>query len=347
MAADAEDRTEAATPRRIEKAREEGQVAASREIISLAGLTAGLLIAWLTFDTHSVERFFARSLMVTRYDGAATWSAVSWTLLYAVMPVAAASALAAVMIAVLQSGFLFRVKALAPDLSRISPLAGIKRLFSLQTLVQLLKSLLKIGVFGLCVWVGVARVLPSLPQVPLRGPPALLRAILGNVGFLVAIILLAEAAIAGADVVFERFNLARKLRMSRQEVRDEHKETEGNPQVKGRLRQLARQRARRRMMNAVPKAAVVVTNPTHYAIALAYERGSKAAPRIVAKGADEMAEKIREVARENHVPMVANPPLARALFRLEIDTEIPPEHFKAVAEIIAYVWRMRGKAARR
>jgi flagellar biosynthetic protein FlhB len=157
----------------------------------------------------------------------------------------------------------------------------------------------------------------------------------------------AQAAIAGADLLWERFSLARKLRMSRQEQRDEHKDSEGNPQIKQKLRQLARSRARRRMMKAVPKAAVVLTNPTHYAVALAYERGTKSAPRLVAKGADEVAERIRDIAREHRVPIIANPPLARALFRIEIDTEIPPEHFRAVAEIIAYVWRMRAKAGRR
>jgi flagellar biosynthetic protein FlhB len=135
--------------------------------------------------------------------------------------------------------------------------------------------------------------------------------------------------------------------MSRQEQKDEHKASEGNPQVKQRLRQLARTRSRRRMLKAVPKAAVVITNPTHFAVALAYERGTRGAPRLVAKGADEVAERIRGIAREHRVPIIANPPLARALFHVDIDTEIPPEHFKAVAEIIAYVWRMRTKAARR
>jgi flagellar biosynthetic protein FlhB len=164
---------------------------------------------------------------------------------------------------------------------------------------------------------------------------------------LVLMMLGAQAAIAGADLLWERYNLARKLRMSRQEQKDEHKDSEGNPQIKQKLRQLARTRARRRMMKAVPKAAVVITNPTHFAIALAYERGTKSAPRLVAKGADEVAERIRDIAREHRVPIIANPPLARALFRIEIDTEIPPEHFRAVAEIIAYVWRMRAKAVRR
>jgi flagellar biosynthetic protein FlhB len=170
---------------------------------------------------------------------------------------------------------------------------------------------------------------------------------LGEVRHMALLLLGAQAAIAAADVFWERASLARKLRMSRQEQRDEHKQSEGNPQVKQRLRQLARTRSRRRMMKAVPKAAVVLTNPTHFAVALAYERDTAGAPRLVAKGADEVAERIREIAREHRVPIIANPPLARALFRIEIDTEIPAEHYKAVAEIIAYVWRMRAKVARR
>jgi flagellar biosynthetic protein FlhB len=157
----------------------------------------------------------------------------------------------------------------------------------------------------------------------------------------------AQAVIAAADVLWERMSLARKLRMTRQEQKDEHKESDGNPHVKAKLRQLARAMAKRRMMKSVPKAAVVLTNPTHYAVALNYERGSAGAPKVVAKGADEVAERIRELAREHRVPIIANPPLARALFRVEIDTEIPAEHFKAVAEIIAYVWRLRGRAGRR
>ena len=132
--------------------------------------------------------------------------------------------------------------------------------------------------------------------------------------------------------------------MSRQEIRDEQKETEGDPKIKQRIRQIRLQRARRRMLAAVPKATVVITNPTHYAVALAYDRAKNAAPRVVAKGVDSLAARIREVAEAHRVPLVANPPLARALHRVEVDTEIPAEHFQAVAEIIAYVWRLRGQA---
>jgi flagellar biosynthetic protein FlhB len=150
----------------------------------------------------------------------------------------------------------------------------------------------------------------------------------------------AQAALAGLDLLWARLRHARAMRMSKYDIRQEMKETDGNPAVKQRLRQLRRARARKRMMAAVPKAAVVVTNPTHYAVALAYERGTNAAPRVVAKGMDEVAARIRAVARDNRVPLVPNPPLARALYTVELDAEIPAEHFQAVAEIIAYVWRL-------
>ena len=153
----------------------------------------------------------------------------------------------------------------------------------------------------------------------------------------------ALAVVAGADVVWVRWQHLRQLRMSREDLRQETRESEGDPHVKGRLRRLRESRARRRMLAEVPKAAVVVTNPTHYAVALAYEQGQAAAPRIVAKGVDAMAARIREAAAEHGVPLVPNPPLARALWRLEVDTEIPAEHWQAVAEIIAYVWRLRGR----
>jgi flagellar biosynthesis protein FlhB len=147
-------------------------------------------------------------------------------------------------------------------------------------------------------------------------------------------------------VLLVRWRHLRQLRMSREDLREEMRESEGDPQVKARLRRIRESRARQRMMAAIPNAAVVITNPTHFAVALAYQQGEAAAPRLVAKGADEMAARIRAAAEEHGVPIVANPPLARALFRLEVETEIPPEHWQAVAEIISYVWRLQGRVAR-
>jgi flagellar biosynthetic protein FlhB len=313
----------------------------------LVSLGAGGLVASAQFDERGVAHWLAASLQRSSYEAGATWQPLGLAVLGAVAPVAAAAAGGYAAATLLQTNFLLHGGALQPDLSRISPLAGFKRLFAMQALVQLLKSLAKLGVFAVCLWVGIRRALPTLPTLTLTQPQTLHRALLHAIGTMAMTMLGAQAAIAAADVLWERMSLARKLRMSRQEQKDEHKESDGNPQVKARLRQLARSRARKRMMTAVPKAAVVITNPTHFAVALAYERGTKGAPRLVAKGADEVAERIREIAREHRVPVVANPPLARALFRIEIDTEIPSEHFKAVAEIIAYVWRMRAKVARR
>jgi flagellar biosynthetic protein FlhB len=345
--ADSEDKTETASQRRIEKGREEGQVAVSRELSMLVGLAAGLGAIGMQFDADKVSRWLAASLQHTDFSGARVWHQAVITLILTVAPTALAAAGMYAMATLLQTEFLFRPAALQPDLSRIDPLAGVKRIFSMQTVVSLLKSLAKLGVFVACLWITFGHLLPGLPIAAFR-PSTNLSAIVLRQGAHLAMMLLgAQAVIAAADLLWERMSLAKKLRMTRQEQRDEHKESEGNPHVKAKLRQLARAMAKRRMMKAVPKAAVVLTNPTHYAVALNYQRGSSGAPRVVAKGADEVAERIRELARTFRIPIIANPPLARALFRVEIDTEIPAEHFKAVAEIIAYVWRMRGRAGRR
>jgi flagellar biosynthetic protein FlhB len=155
-----------------------------------------------------------------------------------------------------------------------------------------------------------------------------------------------QAAMALLDVLWSRLQFHHQMRMSRQDILDEQREADGDPRIKARIRQIRQARARRRMLAAVPKATVVITNPTHYAVALAYDRSNNAAPRVVAKGVDSMAARIREVAMANRVPLVANPPLARVLHLVELDTEIPAEHFKAVAEIIAYVFRLNQRVRR-
>ena len=177
--------------------------------------------------------------------------------------------------------------------------------------------------------------------MPWQDPHSLLSAVARPVFHLFIASVCTQALVAGADLMWVRFRHARDLRMSKQDIRDELKDTDGNPHMKARIRRIRVMRARRRMMAKVPTATVVVTNPTHYAIALAYDRATNPAPRIVAKGSDAVAARIREVAEANGVPVVANPPLARALYRLDLDTEIPAEHYKAVAEIIGYIWRLR------
>jgi flagellar biosynthetic protein FlhB len=212
-----------------------------------------------------------------------------------------------------------------------------------ETLVAAATALAKLGMLSFGLWWALHRMLPGLAGA-VRWPASVLQArLLAEAGRLLLLLAGAQLVLAGADLVWVRLRHARKLRMSRQEQSDEYREAEGNPLVRQRLRQLARARSRRRMIAAVRTASVVVTNPEHYAVALAYERGSRAAPRVVAKGVDDVAARIREEARRYHIPTVANPPLARALFRIELDAEIPVEHFKAVAEIVAYVWRLRTR----
>ncbi len=312
----------------------------------LASVGAGLAVLAWQADAGQVAHWMAASLQAARYEGAPTFARAGHAVLLGLAPPALAALGGYTAATLLQTGFLFRGAALMPDLSRISPLAGIKRLLGPQTLVQMVKSLAKLGVLGACLLIALRRIMPDLPALPGAAPATLLLLVAHHARGLVLQLLGGQALIAGADYAWEWMRHRREMGMTFQELRDEHKESEGNPQVKQRLRQLGRARARQRMMQAIPTASVVITNPTHYAVALAYDRGSQGAPRLVAKGADEVAARIRAMAREHRVPLVANPPLARALFRVEIDTEIPAEHFKAVAEVIAFVWRLQNRSGR-
>ncbi len=341
-----DEKTEQPSQKRLEKSREDGRSPVSRDASMLAGLSAGLIVLASQADTTSVARWMTVALQQTRFDGTQTFSLAGHALLMATIPPAAAGLAAFAAATLLQTSFLIHGAAIQPDFSRISPLSGIKRLLSPQTLVQLGKSLVKLGVMGACLYKAISSLVPQLLTMPGAAPVTVLHQAVAHARSLILLLLGAQAVIAGADLAWERMQHMRKLRMSLQELKDEHKESDGNPQIKHRLRQLARSRARRRMMSAVPTASVIITNPTHYAVALSYERGGQGAPRIVAKGADEVAARIRELGREHRVPIVANPPLARALFRVEIDTEIPAEHFRAVAEVIAFVWRLRHRPGR-
>lgn len=344
---DTGDRTEAATPKRLERARTSGSVAVSRELSTLAGLGGAVGVMMLGGSALMRD---AMARLASLLAGAASVepmdamrAAASAALLLA-GPVAAGVLAASAASVLLQTGFLLSAAPLAPDLTRISPVAGAKRLFGLSNLVEAGKSVAKLGLLAAAAWQAGRDALPGLAGAPLWQAGVLADRLMRAVLHLLLLLLGAQAVIAAADLVWVRFKHARDLKMSREEVKQEAKESDGNPQVKARLRQLRQARAKKRMMAAVPTATVVVTNPTHYAIALAYDRGRGGAPRVVAKGVDEVAARIRDLAQQHRIPLVANPPLARALFPVELDAEIPGEHFKAVAEIIAYVWRLRGRA---
>ncbi len=347
---DAEDRAEAATPRRLQRAREEGQVPLSRELGSFAVLGATAMV--LAMVAPASARGLANQLAVMlaqahATDPLAALRAALLACLVAAAPFALAALLASAASALLQTGFLINPAALRPDLARLSPLAGLKRLFGTTTLFDTAKAVLKAAAAGTVLVMVLQGALPALRAAMFWTASDLL----DHTARLLMHVLLAVLAVQGAvtlfDVVRTQMKHASDLRMSREDIRQEMRESEGDPHVKGRLRQLRMQRARKRMMAAVPKATVVVTNPTHYAVALVYDRAAGGAPLVVAKGVDAVAARIRAVAEENKVPLVANPPLARALYQVELDAEIPAEHFQAVAEIIAYVWRLRGRGARR
>ena len=343
--ADAEDRTEAPTPKRVERARSEGQVPLSRDAVGLATLLCATVAGMLALPAMGAE--WLRAVRVSLSAGAAGTADALGAQSLAVLrvgaltatPVLLAVAVAAVAATMAQTGGLVHGKALAPSLSRINPLSGLKRLFGLKGAAEVARGLAKMAVVGAAVWHALD--LDAL-QAALHRPAG---GLLQDFGAALLRLLLHAAAalavLAAADVFWVRWQHMRQLRMSREDMRQEMRESEGDPHVKARQRQLRQGKARRRMLAAVPKAAVVVTNPTHYAVALAYEQGQSAPPRIVAKGVDAMAARIREAAAEHGVPIVPSPPLARALWRLEVDTEIPAEHWQAVAEIIAFVLRLR------
>jgi flagellar biosynthetic protein FlhB len=342
-------KTESATPRRLQRAREEGRVPVSREIPAACMLGAAAL-AW-ALSVPSAAGGLTRTLSVflsragsEALTGPAALALAGHALLQAVAPFAVAMLLAAAGAVLLQTGFLVSFSPLRPRMQRISPRAGVKRIAGWTNLAEAGKSLAKVIVAGAAFWHFLAGEAPALLHAVQTDPHLIPRLAVRPVLILLLILFAIQAAIGVLDVLLVRLRHARQLRMTREEVREEQKETEGDPRLKARIKQIRLQRARRRMLAAVPKATVVVTNPTHYAVALMYDRAKSAAPKVVAKGVDSMAARIRETAEANGVPLVANPPLTRALYTVELDREIPAEHYQAVAELIAYVWRL-SKAA--
>ncbi len=346
-----EDRTQDATPKRLQKAREEGRIPVSRELVNLAGL-GGVTLAIIYAAPATIRELGLRlSLFLSHADapnliGPEAFTRAGTALLRGIAPFVLAAMLAGALGVLAQTGFLLRPSALHPDMSRLNPAAGLKRLFGAEGAMEALKSTAKLLVMGWAVWLAVRGAIPVLTTLPFQDPRLLLSHAMPPVGQVLFAVLGVQAAVALLDVLWGRMRFARQMRMSRQDIIDEQRESDGDPKIKARIRQLRTQRARRRMLAAVPKATVVIVNPTHYAVALAYDRAKNAAPRVVAKGVDSMAARIREVAMEHRVPLVANPPLARVLHLVELDAEIPAEHFKAVAEIIAYVWRLNRGARR-
>ncbi|HEY0392921.1 MAG TPA: flagellar biosynthesis protein FlhB [Candidatus Elarobacter sp.] len=349
------DATEKPTPKRKREARERGQVARSQDIGGSAifiAIVVALHLGFLAAVDSGAQAFKValnhagsrEDLTINSVGGLFVRSLMPYTPLLA-MAFAAALTLA-VVANVLQFGLLFSPKLLAPNFGKLNPLAGFKRIFfSLQTLVQLAKQLLKLTIVILICWFGVKDKLTMLYALANASPHDIIvaiEAIVFWIGLKVGILLLVLGLI---DYIWEKRRLEQSLKMTKTEVKDEHKQSEGNPEAKGALRQRQRAMARKRMMAAVPKATVVVTNPTHYAVALEWDELKMDAPVLTAKGADLIAKRIRELADEHNIPILENPPLARTLYaKVELDSPVPPDLYSAVAQVIAFVYRIKNKS---
>ncbi len=351
--ADDAQKTEEPTPTKIADARKRGNVARSMEVNTWLMLFAGtIIIAFLAPELMQDIRAIALIFVERPHEYGTEFGNLTNLLRNTVGAVGIALFMPVVFLIVaalatglVQNGLVFAPKAMEPKIEKLSPVNGVKRLFSLRQLLEFVKGLLKIAIVGS---VAILLLMPEFRRID-TVPTLELTQVLGILHVLVIRLLVyilgILAVITFIDLFFQRAQHRKKLRMTKQEVKDEVKQAEGDPHVKGRLRQIRMDRARQRMMQAIPDADVVVTNPTHYAVALRYRQDETEAPVLVAKGQDLIAQKIREVAKEHGIPIVENRPLALALFEsVEIDQEVPTEHYRAVAEIISYVWRLRGRA---
>ena len=347
---DGQERTEDATPRRLQQAREKGQVARSKELASVAVLVVGAVSLMMFGETlaKGLLTVMGRLFSLSReeiFDMVKLLDIVSGALVHLLLPLAMILVtlfVAAMVGAAGVGGISFSVEAAMPKFSKMNPLSGIKRMFGLQSWVELLKSILKVSLVA-----GVAFYLINKSKVDLFQlsmdvfPQNIFHAldILLNFVLLISCSLLIVVAI---DIPFQIWQHANQLKMTKQEVKDEYKETEGKPEVKGRIRMLQREAAQRRMMSEVPSADVVVTNPEHFSVALRYNSATDKAPVVVAKGTDHIALKIREIAREHDIYIVPAPPLARALYHsTELEQQIPDGLFTAVAQVLAYVFQLK------
>lgn len=349
-----QEKTEEPSQKRLEEARNKGQIYQSREVNSFLLLfTFALVISWGAGDAMKetqllVSAFITQPDLMQATHGGLT-QLLTETLLRAggiIMGPLLALLVAAIGASMVQKPLILSLDPIIPKWEKISPVKGLGRMFSMRSMMEFLKGIVKITIVAIIAAMAVwpdRRQLLRLPDTELPEMLKLLHLLVMNmlIGILVALFF-----IALIDYLYQRFDYMKNLRMTKQEVKDEYKQQEGDPIIRQRIRALRMERARKRMMANVPTADVVITNPTHYAVALQYESDKMAAPKVVAKGQDKVALRIREVAKEHNVPIVENPPLARALYPVDLDEEIPLEHYKAVATVISYVYKMKGKAIR-
>ena len=348
----ASNRTEQPTARRRSQARDRGQVARSRDLNDAFQLGAALMV--LAYWGPAMVRGLGQvmSLGVSRLGDARHQAITSGEvsalalqgigqLAWLVAPLALGAVTATAVSTQAQGGFNIASEALSIDFKRLNPAAGLKRLLPSQAGINLVKTLIAASVVGFVAWLAVQGVITEAPRFALLAPEASSVSAWHNIFAFLKRAAIALLALAAADFALQKYRMTQSLLMTKQEVKDDMKMVEGNPQIKARVRRVQREMIRRRMLAAIPKATVVVTNPTHFAVALRYQRG-QAAPEVVAKGTDALALKIRTIAREHGVPIVENPPLARAIYKqVEVGEFIPGDLFEAVAEMLAYMIRLK------
>lgn len=349
---DQDSKTEEPTQKRREEAIKKGNVAFSREVNSflvmalLALIISGFAPAMMRNAALLLSPFFEKAdILPTDEKGFSQLlhKAAFGALAIIILPLLG-SMVTAIASSLLQNGLILSNEPIQPKLERISPLSGIKRLFSMRSVIEFLKGIVKIIIVGFVAFLAVYPELNHIKQLPNSNTEAMLAYLALLATRMTVGVAVAMFFIALLDVIYQRFQYIKSLRMSHQEIKEEYKQSEGDPVIKQRLRRLRQERARNRMMAAVPEADVVITNPTHFAVALVYDADTMKAPVAVAKGQDLIALKIREIAEENEVPVVENPPLARALFSsCELEKEIPITHYEAVAKVISYVYQLKRK----
>lgn len=343
------EKSEQPTDSKLKKAKEKGQIPRSRELTSLMILLVGIMLFWI-MGTHFVSKLKAiiqQAMLVahrTDDDKQIIFNLINLLTagFWAILPIFVGLVIVAIIAPLSVGGLLFSLQSIKPNLGKLNPISGFKRLFSLRIFSELFKSILKVVLIAFAAALFLIHQFPNMLALPSMYLNNALSQVMQLLIYASLLIVLALIPMVGFDIFYQIWSNLKKLKMSKQEVKDEFKEQEGNPQIKGRIRQMQQAMARRRMMKDVPKANVIVTNPTHYAVALQYDEKTMSAPKILAKGTDNIASKIKQIAQEHQIPQLEAPPLARALYRHgEIGKSIPAELYAAVAQILAWVYQLK------
>ncbi|GBE01038.1 flagellar biosynthetic protein FlhB [bacterium BMS3Bbin06] len=344
--AEDQEKTEQATPRRRQKAREEGEVARSKELTSMISMS-GVLIVLTMMGGYTARKMLALTrdgfiidLGRNPMDVLLGFIERGMGLL---LPFLLFSLVMGIAGNVIQGGFVF--KPLKLSLGKFNPMEGVKRLFSKNAIIEFFKGLVKFTIGAVLLYLMIRGAIPAIGRLIMMDISSITVVMSGLILHTLKVGFICFLVISVLDYISEQWKYEQSLKMSSEEIKEEYKQTEGNPQVKSRIRSIQRDLARQRMMQEVPRATVVITNPTHLAVALKYEKGETDAPKIVAKGADYLAQRIRETARKSGVPIMEDRPLAQTLYKLEIGTEIPQALYRAVAKILAYIYKLRESGA--